>query len=136
MFMNITSTEWEETKGKLAAALIARWPWLYRANCDIDHGLSVESPLMSASAEPKKFAEGCATVRIRVDRSACIMGGVADIAEAARMLAEVRDCMLFIHGETSNLVVWQDGECPCGSCSGRGTSQGRPCDRCGGKGKR
>lgn len=135
--MNITVSEWEKTKNSLALSLQVRWPWLVRANWANHVDLNVESPIMSASAELEwKSTDGCATVRIRVGRSACIIGGVADIAEAARMLAEVRDAMLFVHGETSGLVVWRDGECPCGTCSGRGTSQGSPCSRCDGKGKR
>ena len=135
--MNITVSEWEKTRSQIALSLQARWPWLVRANWANIIEVRVESPVLTMGAEllwghPNK----CAMVRIRVDSSACLTGGIADIAEAARMIAEVRDAMLFVHGATSGLVVWQDGECPCGSCSGRGTTQGSPCDRCDGKGKR
>lgn len=131
---NITMSEWSKIEAKVAADVNARWPWLRRERRG---DICVESPAMAASAELRwSAAHGAAVVHVAVDRSGTITGGPADVAEAVRMLAEVRDAMLFIHGETSGLVVWRDGECPCSHCGGRGESRGRPCDNCGGKGKR
>lgn len=129
---NITMREWHEREAVIAAGLAARWPWLHRG------GLRIESPVMSASAdlESTTSKHDSLSVAVRTDRSSTIMGGPADVANAVRMLAEVRDAMLFIHGETTDLVIWQDGECPCGHCGARGTTSGAPCSRCQGTGKR
>lgn len=129
---NITTTEWKALDAKLAAELARRWPWLH------DGALRAKTPILTAHAElrwARDIGEGRA-VQIFVDSSGCISGGALDIANAARMIGEVRDAMLFIHGETSGLVVWRDGECPCGFCGTRGTSCGVVCDRCKGTGKR
>lgn len=129
---NITTTELKALEAKLAAELARRWPWLH------DGGLRVRTPILTAHAELTwNVAERNAmTVQIVVDSSGCISGGVLDIANAARMIGEVRDAMLFVHGETSELVVWRDGECPCGFCSGSGKSRSGMCDRCNGTGQR
>ena len=127
---NITATEWADTEAKLAAALAVRWPWLH------DSELRVKSPIMTAHAEARWSLERTATVRITVDSSSCILGGILEITNATRILAEVRDAMLFVHGETSDLTIWRDGECPCGYCGAKGTSRGAKCDRCKGTGKR
>ena len=130
--MNITMTEWETRGAALATSLAARWPWLH------DGALRVKSPLLSAHAELRRSDEGRAAfqVRITVDSSGCITGDALDIANAARMIAEVRDAMLFVYGETAGVVVWVDGECPCGSCSARGRTNHGECERCKGTGKR
>ena len=67
---------------------------------------------------------------------AFVTGGVVEIANAVRMMGDVRDAMRFVHGETSGVVVWRDGDCPCSYCSSRGTTQGRTCERCNGVGRR
>ena len=130
--MNITMTEWEAKSEVLAAKLEARWPWLHAGH------LFVQTPLLSAHAEIRSVHDDrkAYTIQITVDSSACVIGGALDIANAARMFAEIRDAMLFVHGETSDLTVWVDGECPCGYCSSRGTTQGRRCEKCDGAGKR
>lgn len=130
--INITMTEWEARGVALAASIAARWPWLH------DRELRVQSPVLSAHAEIRRVDDDrrAFAVQITVDASGCISGGALDIANAARMIAEVRDAMLFVHGETAGLVVWSDGECPCSSCSGKGTSRGGMCERCAGKGVR
>jgi hypothetical protein len=154
--MNITMTEWDEMEQRIAGEVARRWPWLVRLS---PHGtrLRVETPVLTAGAElqwvrheadkvpsgvrrdadpSRTVASRKATVRTTTHSSACITGSVIDIAEAARQIAEVRDALLFIHGATAGLIVWQDGECPCGHCGGKGLSCGSPCERCGGKGKR
>lgn len=73
---------------------------------------------------------------VAVDSSSTITGDISGMAEAARQICEVRDAMLFVYGETAGLVVWPDGECPCGFCSAKGVSQGRTCEHCKGTGKR
>lgn len=129
---DITMTEWRAREAEIASGLKVRWPWLATHG-----GLTVETPALAATAELRtRSADMSATVRVCVDKSCGISGGVADIAEAARQIAEVRDAMLYVHGETSDLVIWQDGECPCSHCSGRGSNRSGPCGRCGGKGKR
>lgn len=134
--MDITHSEWEELAAKISAKLAARWPWLH------DKELRVQTPLLSAHAELRlaelrlSSSSYSMSVHITVDSSGCISGGVAEIANAVRMMSEVRDAMLFVHGETDGIVVWRDGECPCSHCSNRGTTQGRACDRCKGTGKR
>lgn len=130
---NITMTEWKETEDRIAAEVARRWPWLVRSSPHYAK-LRVETPTLTAGAE-LDFRGGKATVRTTTHSSACVSGGVADIAEAARQICEVRDALLFIHGQTAGVVVWQDGECPCGHCSGKGTTRGGPCGNCGGKGK-
>lgn len=133
---NVTMTEWKEIEGKIAADLERRWPWLVRRSPYLDM-LRVELPALTAGAELRwSHREQCAVVCISVMSSSCITGGVADIAEAARQIAEVRDAMLFVHGSTWDIHVWQDGECPCSHCGGKGESRGRMCERCSGKGKR
>lgn len=134
---NITITEWADVESRIAEALAERWPWLHRRTLSVT--LSVEAPVMTVSAELAWNWAGddaSAKVRIRVDSSACTTGGLLEIAETARQVAEVRDAMLYVYGETSSITVWRDGECPCGYCGGRGVTQGRTCERCGGKGKR
>ncbi len=129
--MNITRSEWEELEAKISAKLAARWPWLH------DGELRVRTPLLSAHAELRCRGNAMSmSVRITVDSSGCISGGVAEIANAVRMMSEVRDAMLFVHGETDDVTVWRDGECPCSHCSSKGTTQGRACGRCNGTGKR
>ena len=133
---NVTLTEWKDIESKIAADLERRWPWLVRSSPHFER-LRVEAPVLKAGAELQwSHREQCATVRISVASSACISGGMADIAEAARQIAEVRDAMLFVHGATRDVTVWRDGECPCSHCSGKGESRGRSCERCDGKGKR
>ena len=128
--MDITRNEWEELEAKVSTRLAVRWPWLY------DGGLRVQTPLLSAHAELRLSNAQAMVVRITVDSSGCISGGVAEIANAVRMMSEVRDAMLFVHGETDGVTVWRDGECPCSHCSSKGTTQGRACGRCNGTGKR
>ena len=134
--MNITMTEWEAFEDNLATEVRARWPWLVTVSPHYAK-LRVETPVLTAGAELDwHVRDGRCTVRTAVHSSACISGGLADIAEAARQIAEVRDALLFIHGRTADLVIWSDGECPCGHCGGKGMSQGAPCGKCNGAGKR
>ena len=116
---------------RVAADLAARWPWL----CKYPDELRVAAPILSAFAR-LDWGRDCAKVEVVVDSATGVSGGIASIAEAARQIAEVRDAMLFVHGETCGLKVWSDGECPCSYCSGKGTMQGRSCERCAGKGVR
>lgn len=130
---NITTTEWSAKMDALSKAIAARWPGVH------DGKLRVQTPILAAHADLRiDPSSDCRafTVEITVDSSGCISGGALDIANAARMICEVRDAMLFVHGETADLLVWDDGECPCSHCSGKGTSRGGACDRCRGKGKR
>jgi hypothetical protein len=133
LLRNITTTEWEAKRDVLAQALATQWP---RAH---DGKLRVQTPVLSAHADLRLDpSSDCRAfvVEITVDSSGCISGGALDIANAARMICEVRDAMLFLHGETADLLVWDDGECPCSHCSGKGASRGRTCERCDGEGKR
>jgi hypothetical protein len=132
---NITMTEWKETEDRIAAEVARRWPWLVRTSPHYTK-LRVETPSLTAGAELDRTGrDGSCTVRIVTHSSACISGGVADIAEHARQICEVRDAMLFIHGLTAGVTVWQDGECPCSWCGGKGKSRGETCSKCAGKGK-
>lgn len=131
--MNITLTEWKAMEEKINAAIIQRWPWLHRP----DRGrICVESPALSVSADLRASGGGAAIVRLGVDSSACFSGGIASVAESCRQVCKVRDAMLYVSGVVDGVVVWQDGECPCGFCSARGTNHGTPCGHCNGAGKR
>ena len=129
--MDITEKEWDELETKLSMKIAARWPWLH------DGKLRVKTPVLSAHAELRLLRDARSRMaQIVVDSSGCVSGGVAEIANTIRMMEEVRDAMLFVHGETIGVVVWRDGDCPCSYCSSRGMTQGRKCERCEGTGKR
>jgi hypothetical protein len=132
---NMTMTEWTEVEATVAAGLQARWPWLMRLSA-YQPKLRVETAAMAATAELDwDYRDGSATCVVRIGSSGCCTGGVIDIAEHARQICEVRDAMLYVHGATAGIVVWRDGECPCRYCGGKGTSQGRMCEKCNGSGK-
>lgn len=109
-----------------------RWPWL--VSTTIANRLEIRSDMLTMVVD-LEWQRDSGRVRVNVASSTCISGDVADAAEASRQVAEVVTAALFVHGQVSGLTVWQDGECPCSYCSGRGTSQGRTCERCSGKGK-
>lgn len=131
---DITMTEWKAQAATIESDVQRRWPWLYKP---WSHGgLRIESPLASASLDLRPDDSFSMRPEMTISSSSCLTGGPADIAEAVRILSEVRDVMLYVHGMTRTTRVWKDGECPCSYCGGRGVSQGRDCRRCGGKGKR
>lgn len=132
---NITMTEWQERQAQLSAEVKRRWPWLHKPWSRAESSIRVECHALSASAE-LRMSGGCFAVDVRVGGSSTCSGNAADVAEFSRQVSEVRDVMLYLHGETRDLVIWADGDCPCGSCGGRGADRGQPCRRCDGKGKR
>lgn len=131
MSTNITRSEWKETEARIVQGLAVRWPWAHSG------GLRVGNAIVTARARLEHHhREDWSTVNIKTDQCGTVMGGLAEVVEAARLFAEVRDAMSYLHSETSHLRVWDDGSCPCGYCGSRGVSHGRPCERCGGTGKR
>lgn len=132
--MNITLTEWKAMEKRINAAIIQRWPWLHRIDRE---RINVESPMLAMGAELDwSHQTMSAKVRTRVDRSSAISGDLVAVAESCRQICEVRDVMLYVSGMVDGIVVWQDGECPCGHCSARGATRGGPCGNCNGTGKR
>lgn len=133
--MNITMTEWKAREAEIALEVTRRWPWLMKPYKD-DSAVRIAADALTATLELEFAERDHFLPRVVIGSSRTCSGTIADVCEFARQVAEVRDAMLLVHGLVSGVVVWPDGECPCSHCGGRGTSQGAPCKRCEGKGKR
>lgn len=130
--MNITSGEWAEKEAEIRVAMGARYPWLVKGG---GKRLRLENQAMAASLELRLIDEhmrpamavGSASTPGREVEAVCVF---------AHLVIEMRDAMLAVTAMITDIVVWPPGKCPCSWCSGRGSLQGTPCERCDGKGVR
>lgn len=134
--MYFTMTEWLAREAEIAQEVTRRWPWLMRPYKDGSAAVRISTEALTATLELSFSEHDHLRPQPVIVSSRTCCGGVADVCEFARQVAEVRDAMLFVHGLVSGVMVYPDGKCPCSHCAGRGTTWGAPCSHCEGKGKR
>lgn len=122
--------EWREKEAEIKAAMRARYPWLVR-----DGRLRFENLAMAASLELELVDEHMRP-RMAVGTASTPGRDVEAVCVHAHLVSEIRDAMLAVTAMVANIAVWPPGRCPCSSCSGRGSSHGKPCERCDGNGVR
>lgn len=131
--MNITRGEWAEKEAEIRAAMTARYPWLVKGG---GKGLRFENRAMAANLELDLIDGEHMRPTMAVGSGSTPGRDVEAVCVHAHLVIEMRDAMLAVTAMISDIVVWPSGKCPCSSCSGRGSSQGTPCERCDGKGVR
>ena len=90
---------------------------------------------VSISLENSKRGDWSLVPETHVGKS----GGLPRAAHAALVVlldgADTLRKALSCHAALGHILVYT-ADCPCDSCSGRGTTQGSPCSRCSGTGRR
>lgn len=118
---NCTISEWEAWAKSHTVSLGEDRAITVRIDLDVVHGARLHMvPVVRVGSGGAVFSDS-RVMRSSLRRSLAILDTIEDLFAT---VAHVR--------------VWEDGECPCGSCSGRGVTyaSGPECGVCGGKGVR